>query len=136
MIDQRRMTLRTLLGGLGLAAAMLAGSVSPAAAFHEGVHTAELSGDGVSGVAVIKCVYEVGLSQFVCHEEVNVVGLAPGTYNFFIDNTFICSFTVAEDSTSRGGCMGDVLLFSARTATITDAQGNVVASGPFEFHGP
>lgn len=132
-----RLALRGGLVGFTLTAAVLAGTSLPAAAFHEGVHVAQLSGEGgVTGVAVIKCVLDRAVNDFVCHEEVNTVGLAPGTYSFFVDNTFICSFTVSDQTGGQSGCTGDVLVFTSNTATVQDASGNVVASGPFEFHGP
>lgn len=114
---------------------LIFGLVSSAHADHLSNNRAELSGDGISGQAIVN--YVKGTQSW--SSTVQVQGLEAGEYSFAVnrsgeDETIVCTFTA--DGNGSDGCSDqetDIPGFN--TAVILDSDGNVVASGTFERRG-
>ena len=120
---------------LGLLVGLILGLVSSVYAAHESNNKAELSGDGISGHAIVN--YVAGTEGWSSTARVD--GLAPGDYTFAVNlngtnQTTVCSFTA--DGNGSDGCSDqDADLPGFNTAVIVDSDGMVVASGTFARRG-
>lgn len=104
---------------------------------HESNNRADLTGDGISGQAIVNF---TGNSGNAWLSTVNLSGdLADGTYDFYVINevtgaeTLVCSFTLAGNG-GRQGCSSDTNLGGFHLAEVRDG-GTVVAEGRFERRG-
>ena len=119
----------------GLLLGFMALTFSVASADHLSNNRAELSGDGVSGEAIVN--YVRGTQSWT--STTTVSGLEAGEYTFAVNlnggaPTIVCTFMA--DGTGDAGCTDqDADIPGFNTAVILDSNGDVVADGIFERRG-
>ena len=129
-----RKSIRTI-AMLSLLIGLVLGLASSVSADHLSNSQAELTGDGISGQAIVN--YVKGTQGWSSTARVD--GLAPGEYAFAVNAnggapTIVCTFTA--DGNGSDGCSDqETAIPGFNTALILDSHGMIVASGMFERHG-